>query len=182
MNKRTWIMLKLKLMSVMGKNHEKANLLRKSGLFKSYGKGGYWHPDWIPSFPYFIDIGNNVTVAADVRFYEHDMIQRMWNEDPAYIGNHIKMKADYISIGDNVVLGARSIILYGVHVGKNAVVASGSVVTKDVPDYAIVAGCPARIIGDTKDLFRRRISELGFDMKGYSYEKYFRMDIGKDLW
>lgn len=70
-------------------------------------RGGYWHPDWIPSFPYFIDIGNNVTVSADVRIYEHDMIQRMWDHDPTFKGEQMKVKADYISIGDNSVLGGQ---------------------------------------------------------------------------
>lgn len=176
MNKRTKLMIRLKILSLLGKNHKKADLVRKSGLFKVFGNGGYWHPDWIPSFPQFISIGNNVTVAADVRIYEHDMIQRMWNEDPAYIGNRIHMKADQVSIGDNSVIGARSIVLYGVNIGKNAVVGSGSVVTKDVPDYAIVAGCPARVIGNTKELFKRRISQEGVDVTtdDFSYEKYFK--------
>ncbi len=173
MKKRTLLMIKLKLYSILGKNFEKADLVRKSGLFKSYGYGGYWHPDWIPSFPYFVDIGNNVTVAADVRIYEHDMVHLMWNGDPSYKGDEINIKADYISIGDNSVIGARSIILYGVHIGKNVVVASGSVVTKDVPDYAIVGGVPARIIGNTKELFKKRLHENGVDVSDFSYDDYF---------
>ena len=173
-SKRTKVMMKLKLYSVLGKNTSKAGILRASGLFKSFGEGGYWHPDWIPSFPDSIEIGNNVTVAADVRMYEHDMVQRMWNDDPSYCGQRIRMKLNGISIGDNSVLGARSIILYGVHIGKNVVVGSGSIVTKDVPDFAIVAGCPAKVIGDTRELFRKRIEENGFDMTDYSYDKYFK--------
>lgn len=43
--------------------------------------GGYWHPCWIPTHPDLISIGNNVTVAADVRIYEHDLVARMWNRD-----------------------------------------------------------------------------------------------------
>ncbi len=159
-SKRARITIKLKILSIIGKNHKKAMIIRKSGVFKSFGIGGYWHPDWIPSFPEKISIGNNVTLAADVRLYEHDMLQRMWNEDPDYKGTKIPFKKEDISIGDNTVLCARSIVLPGVSIGRNVVVACGSVVTKDVPDYAIVAGVPARIIGDTRELLKKRISEI----------------------
>jgi acetyltransferase-like isoleucine patch superfamily enzyme len=51
-----------------------------------------------------------------------------------------------IAIGRGVWIGARSIILGGVTIGENAVVAAGSVVTRDVPPGCIVAGVPARVI------------------------------------
>jgi acetyltransferase-like isoleucine patch superfamily enzyme len=53
---------------------------------------------------------------------------------------------NYIVIKDDVWIGANSVILPGVTIGQGAVVAAGSIVTKDVPEYAIVAGNPARII------------------------------------
>ena len=43
-------------------------------------------------------------------------------------------------------MGANAVVIEGVHVGKNAVVAAGAVVVEDVPDNAVVAGCPAKII------------------------------------
>ncbi len=51
-----------------------------------------------------------------------------------------------VIIGDFVTVGANAVILEGISVGDNAVVAAGAVVTEDVPNYAVVAGVPARFI------------------------------------
>lgn len=56
-----------------------------------------------------------------------------------------KMNAP-VTIGDNSWIGARALILPGVHIGNFCVVAAGSVVTKDVPDYSVVGGVPAKVI------------------------------------
>ena len=52
----------------------------------------------------------------------------------------------YPVIGDNVYIGYRSIIMPGVTIGNNCIIAAGSVVTKDVPDNSVVGGVPAKII------------------------------------
>jgi 2,3,4,5-tetrahydropyridine-2-carboxylate N-succinyltransferase/tetrahydrodipicolinate N-acetyltransferase len=57
-----------------------------------------------------------------------------------------------VIVEDDVLVGANAVLLEGVHVGKGAVVAAGAVVTKDVPAGAVVAGCPARIIKEAKDV------------------------------
>lgn len=54
--------------------------------------------------------------------------------------------AQPVVVEDNVLVGANAVIVEGVHVGKNAVVAAGAVVLEDVPENAVVAGTPARII------------------------------------
>ena len=51
-----------------------------------------------------------------------------------------------VIVEDGVLVGANAVVIAGVHVGKNAVVAAGAIVTEDVPDGMVVAGCPARII------------------------------------
>lgn len=51
-----------------------------------------------------------------------------------------------VIIEDNVLVGANAVVIEGVRVGKNAVVAAGAVVIEDVPENAVVAGCPAKII------------------------------------
>ena len=58
-----------------------------------------------------------------------------------------------VVIGDRAWIGYRAIILPGVTIGEGAVVAAGAVVSRDVPDYTIVAGVPARPVGErSRDL------------------------------
>lgn len=82
-------------------------------------------------------IGNHVDIASEVLIYnaEHDLEDR-----------HFSPINEPVDIGDYVFIGPRAIILPGVTIGKGAVIAAGAVVTKDVPDYAIVGGVPAKII------------------------------------
>lgn len=56
------------------------------------------------------------------------------------------MRVSEVVIGNDVWIGMRSIIMPGVTIGNGVVIGAGTVVTKDVPDYAIVGGVPARII------------------------------------
>lgn len=81
-----------------------------------------------------LTIGNNVSVAGEVRIYtmEHDID----SADFAEVGAPV-------TIDDYAVIGTRVTILPGVHVGKGAVVATGAVVTHDVPPYTVVGGIPA---------------------------------------
>ena len=51
-----------------------------------------------------------------------------------------------VIVEDNVLIGANAVVIEGVHVGKGAVVAAGAIVIEDVPDNAVVAGCPAKVI------------------------------------
>ena len=51
-----------------------------------------------------------------------------------------------VIVEDDVLIGANAVIIEGVHIGRGAVVAAGAVVIEDVPENAVVAGCPARVI------------------------------------
>lgn len=86
-----------------------------------------------------INIGQHSDIASEVMIYnsEHDLSA----ED--FVATLAPVK-----IGDYVFIGPRAIILPGVTIGRGAVVAAGAVVTKDVPDFAIVGGVPAKIIGE----------------------------------
>lgn len=84
-------------------------------------------------------IGNHTDIAAEVLIYnsEHNINDENFSATEAPV-----------EIGDYVFIGPRSIILPGVRIGRGAVVAAGAVVTKDVPDFAIVGGVPAKVIGE----------------------------------
>ena len=91
-----------------------------------------------------VEIGNNVLIGTncmitDTDFHPIDAEQRRINDKTA-------IKSAPIKIGNNVFIGARSIILKGVTIGENSVVGAGSVVTKDVPANEIWAGNPAKFI------------------------------------
>ena len=60
---------------------------------------------------------------------------------------------------DNVFIGSKSTIMYNVRIGPNAIVAAGSLVTKDVPEGTVVAGIPAKVIGSFDDLYKKRLEE-----------------------
>ncbi|QNU23475.1 CatB-related O-acetyltransferase [Geobacillus zalihae] len=72
-----------------------------------------------------------------------------------------------IEIGNDVWIGANSIILDGIKIGNGAIVAAGAVVTKDVPDYAIVGGVPAKII---KYRFEQEIINQLKDLKWWDLD------------
>lgn len=86
-------------------------------------------------------IGNNVDIASDVLIY---------NSEHNIEAEDFAASTAPVEVGDYVFIGPRAIILPSVKIGKGAVVAAGAVVTGDVPDYAIVGGVPARIIGERK--------------------------------
>ena len=70
----------------------------------------------------------------------------IWTLNHDYNDLHFCLKGAPVEIGEYCWICSHSIILPGIKVGKGAVVASGAIVTKDVPPYAVVAGIPARIV------------------------------------
>ena len=58
------------------------------------------------------------------------------------------------TIGNNVFIGGRSIILYDVTIGDNVIIGAGSVVTRDIPSGSVAVGCPAKVVGRFEDSMR----------------------------
>lgn len=95
-----------------------------------------------------VTIGDHVMIGPDVsihtvghRFDDLNRPMRLQGDLPA----------EPVTIGDDVWIGRGVIVLPGVTVGAHAIIGAGSVVTRDVPEYALAAGNPARVIGDRRE-------------------------------
>ena len=93
-----------------------------------------------------IKIGNNVTLASRVTIIDHSHGRKDYTDLSTPVRKRELTTKGPIIIEDNVWICEGAIILGGVLVGKNAIIAANSVVTKDVPPNCIVGGIPAQII------------------------------------
>jgi acetyltransferase-like isoleucine patch superfamily enzyme len=120
----------------------------------------------------FVEIQSDVAVGSNCKISSHSFVcSGVEIEDGVFIGHGVmfvndlypsavnrdgllQTAADWIclrtSIGRRASIGSNATILGGVRIGECALVGAGAVVTRDVPDHAIVAGVPARVIGDTR--------------------------------
>jgi UDP-2-acetamido-3-amino-2,3-dideoxy-glucuronate N-acetyltransferase len=120
----------------------------------------------------FVEIQKNATVGARCKISSHTFIcEGVQIEDEVFVGHGVMFTNDLYPRAANpdgtpqsetdwkvvptlvrrtASIGSGVTILAGVTIGVGSLVGAGAVVTKDVPDYAIVAGVPARIVGDTR--------------------------------
>jgi maltose O-acetyltransferase len=100
-------------------------------------------------------ISKGVTIASQVI---------IWTLHHNYNDENFKTIGDAVTIGEYAWICSRAVILPGVKIGKGAIVSSGAVVTKEVPDYAIVGGVPAIVIGERK-------------LKDFNYNPFYQLHI-----
>ncbi len=111
--------------------------------------------------PKCVKLGTDIYLGRGVRIFAYNQEYSVTIGDRVFIGPDAYLTVlahDYstpelkniygsIDVGKNVWIAARAVICPGVTIGEGAVVAAGAVVTKDVPAYTVVAGVPARPIG-----------------------------------
>lgn len=142
-----------------------------------------------------INVGNNVTIGDYCKIQNNVSIyEGVTLEDYVFCGpsmvftNILDPRCKYPQAGkefyiktlvkEGASLGANSTILCGLTIGRFAFIGAGSVVTKDVPDFALVVGVPAKIVGWMSEAGKK----LKFDNNGLAYceksDKKYKLEIG----
>jgi UDP-2-acetamido-3-amino-2,3-dideoxy-glucuronate N-acetyltransferase len=109
----------------------------------------------------FVEIQKNAVVGARCKISSHTFIcEGVIIDEGVFIGhgvmftNDLQTEADWKVVATRVKrtasIGSNATIVPGVTIGEGALVGAGAVVTKDVPDFAVVAGVPARVIGNAR--------------------------------
>jgi acetyltransferase-like isoleucine patch superfamily enzyme len=116
-----------------------------------------------------LTIGDRVLIAHLVSIFDNlthplNPFTRHWQYQRITHGGNPKgvdLGVRRVLIEDDVWIGCNSVVLRGVRIGQGAVIGAGSVVTKDVPAWSLVAGNPARVIRELTPAERERPPELG---------------------
>lgn len=159
-----------KIISFLIKNYKKfryggVDYAREVGL--QVGEGCRIYTTSFGSEPWLISMGNNVTITSGVKLLTHDGAAWLIRDAK---GRRYSLKK--ITIGNNVFIGVNTIVMPGVVIEDNVIVAAGSVVTKSIPSGVIVGGNPAKIIGDYYVYEKRALDNFISDQE---------MDKNKDL-
>ncbi|MDZ8107889.1 MAG: acyltransferase [Nostoc sp. DedQUE12a] len=129
----------------------------------------------------FVEIQKDVTIGSRCKISSHSFLcEGVVLEDEVFIGHGVMFTNDLYPRATNedgslktaddwytiktlvkrcASIGSNATILPGVTIGEKAIVGSGATVTRDVPDYAIVVGVPARVIGDVRDGLRPAVGD-----------------------
>lgn len=124
-----------------------------------------------PSHCWLIEIGDNVTLAPRVHILCHDASTKQFL-------NYTKIGR--VTIGNNVFIGAESVVLPGVKIGNNVIIGANSTVTNDIPDNMVYAGTPARQICSLEEYLLKeetRMKKMPCYDETYTLRKNVSMEL-----
>lgn len=126
---------------------------RKEGI--KIGQGTRIFSNIITSEPYLISIGKNCTISTEVNFITHDASIGL------YMGREVASDiVGTITIGDNCFIGNRAILLYGVKIPDNTIVAAGSIIGKSIAEPGCIVVGGGKIAGKVEDFLQKHRNDM----------------------
>ncbi len=127
-----------------------------------------------------LEIGEGVQISSlnsilthsshiSIRLLGRDFLRTRYLDRLAYSKSPVK-------IGDYSFIGSGAIILPDTSIGRGCVVGAGSVVKGNIPDFSVVVGNPARIVGTTDDIDRQYLNEPGIEHSYFDLQHFNRMN------
>jgi acetyltransferase-like isoleucine patch superfamily enzyme len=146
----------------------KGNSFALRALGVKVGEGSRIYTRSFSGEPWLVSIGDRVTVAGGVDFITHDGSSWLLHDEKGRRYRYAR-----ITVGNDVFIGAKAIILPGVRIGNRVIVAAGSVVTRSIPDNCVVGGVPARFLRTFDEFERRGLAAFRSeaDMKGKTFRE-----------
>ncbi len=133
------------------------------------------------SEPYLIEIGNNTTVSFDVAFVTHDAGTRVLRNLATNEKEKQTVIYGKIVVGNNCFIGCRSTILPGVKIGDNVIIGAGSIVNRDIPSNSVAAGVPCRVICSLEEYKEKHRDDFLYMVNlPYEEKKKFLTKLFKD--
>lgn len=123
-----------------------------------------------PGHCWLIEIGDNVTMAPRVHILCHDASTK---------GFLNYTKIGRVTIGNNVFIGAESVVLPGVTIGNNVVIGANSTVTHNIPDNSVAVGSPARVISTLDEYLEKERRRMG-TVPCYGEDYTLRKDVSME--
>ena len=122
------------------------------------------------SEPYLITLKKRCRITQDVVFITHD--GGTWAFRHHFPEYSSVIKYGRIEVGEETFIGARSIIMPGITIGRNCVIAAGSIVTKDIPDFSVAVGVPAKVICTTQEYAERCKEKMEKQFPAFDENEY----------
>ena len=161
------ILIKLKMKIKIWNFNRRLNLIKAKGL--KIGKNVTIMPDVVidDGYSFLISIGDNCSISAGSLILAHDATTYKFTNGYTRIGK--------VDIKDNCFIGSKVVILPGVTIGPNVLIAAGSVVNKDIPPNSCVAGVPARVY-QKFDEFIKYHQEAIASLPSFEFQEFISPD------
>lgn len=133
--------------------------------YKRHGMNIVGTPNYVSTRSWFdgtdyslITIGHGTTISSEVSFLTHDWSLHTIGRALEYETDEVLGSIREITVGDYCFVGRGAILMPGCSLGRGCVVGAGAVVRGDIPEYSLLVGNPAEVVGRTDDYFMNKVA------------------------